>query len=387
MTIVHGNILGTDTGNIARAISAFADAARDDTALLVSSAIVGSDARITDAGENYTGTLRWLSYTDPKGAQVKPNETVTDVSTNLLTVDNQAETYIKNIDAVAAQEASIQSLISKVDGLSYLGRQFGATRARREDQNLRAVLRGVVDAIYTESNFPTITSADKGATVNKFGWRTSAYDTEDTTGFQLGFRELFVNSPSGNVGGARSDFFDELLNALTGVSGEFEESFYYLAISPATYNTLRKENVMDSGFVQDGNISFNTILGGKIRLLVTDLSTNHSGDHVRFDNRLNVTTLASGLNGVSVLLKPSAIAYQNIAINNPTAIDRNELAGNMGGAVTIISRWGNIMHPKGYTWAGASNAYPTDTTLAAHDAWDIVAENVNQTGIFPIFHG
>ena len=137
-------VISSDFNNIARAISAYADAARADASLLLSTALVGSDARITDSGENFTGTIRWVNYTDSAPAG-KPNPAVqsgTELSV-FLTAGNQAAIYIKNVDVVAAKENSVQSLISKVDGLSYLGRQFGAVRARREDANLRSIIAGV----------------------------------------------------------------------------------------------------------------------------------------------------------------------------------------------------------------------------------------------------
>ena len=90
---------------------------------------------------------------------------------------------------------------------------------------------------------------------------------------------------------------------------------------------------------------------------------------------------------VSYLAKPAAFHYSEIAQVNPTAIERNELAGNGGGAVTILSRWGNIMHPKGFSWAGSATAYPANADLADAASWTVHATNVNQVGLFPIFHG
>ncbi|MGI9548924.1 MAG: hypothetical protein ACR2M7_02955 [Bdellovibrionales bacterium] len=358
-------VLSSQFKNLAVAISAYADAARDDAANLVSTAIVGSDARITDAGENYTGTLRWLSYNGGDQAN-QMSETATTETLNLLGVQTETETYIKNIDAVAAEESSIQSIISKVDGLSYLGRQFGAVRARREDANLRAVIRGISHGLYTAA-----TSGDEADVINKFG-----YITKDTAG---SLAELFKLSDSASPVGVRSDFFDNLLNAMSAVSGEFEEPFYYLAVSAATYNVLRKENVFDADRVQDGNLSFNTLLGGKIRLLVTG---NADGVTNGFDISATVKT--------SVLMKAGALAYQGVAVPNPTAIDNNPLAGNGAGKVTIVSRWGNIIHPRGYSFGGTASttAYPNNTTLATAGSWVVrPLANVNQTGIFPIFHG
>ena len=45
------------------------------------------------------------------------------------------------------------------------------------------------------------------------------------------------------------------------------------------------------------------------------------------------------------------------------------------------------MHPKGYSWAGSATAYPANAALSDKASWTLTATNVNQTGIFPIFHG
>jgi len=47
-------VISSNFNNIARAISAYEQAERADAALLTSTALVGSDARINDSGENYT---------------------------------------------------------------------------------------------------------------------------------------------------------------------------------------------------------------------------------------------------------------------------------------------------------------------------------------------
>ena len=376
-TITSGSILDSKIENIARAISAFADESRADSALLLSTSLVASDARITDSGEGYTGVVRWLDYTDPTSEQ-KPTEVVgTDLgSTQLLTIGNQIATYIKNVDVIGAQEASIQSLISKTDGLSYLGSKFGAVRARREEQNLRSVLLGIAKEIYGTTNVGTDTAA---AVIGSFGYSTG------TTGTAL--NALFTATSATSAAPARSNFFDTLLNAMTAVSGEFEDPFYYLVIDAETFNTLRKENVLDGNTVQDGNLNVATLLGGKIRLIVSGTAISNNATANQLDSVTSVATTNDGTVKVSFLMKSGAVHYSNIAMNNPTAIDNNPLAANGGGAVTIVSRWGNIIHPRGYSYTGTSTTYPANSVLATGGNWTKVAKNVNQTGIFPIFHG
>ena len=353
MTVISSNF-----NNIARAISAYEQAGRADAALLTSTAMVGSDARINDSGENYTGTLRWLDFTDPTTFN-KQNETATDVAINEMAVSNKSAVYIKNIDHIAAQEMSVQKLISKVDGLSYLGSQFASVRARREDLQLRSILNGVSDKIWGAT---TVGTSDPAAKVGTFGFYTGSNSSDAPN-------PLFAIE---NTTNNRSAFFDTLLDAITEVKGEFEEPFYYLVVTTETYNIMRKQNVLDVAPVVDGNFNFSTILGGKIRLII---------------NNQSLTANLPASIKVSFLAKAGAIHYSDIAQVNPTAIERNELAGNGGGLVTVLSRWGNIMHPKGFTWAGSATAYPSNADLAATASWTVHATNVNQIGLFPIYHG
>ena len=352
-------VTSSNFNNIAKAISAYEQAARADAALLTSTAMVGSDARINDSGENYTGTLRWLDFTDPTSYH-KQNETAANKNINEMAVTNKSAVYIKNIDHIAAQELSVQKLISKVDGLAYLGSQFASVRARREDLQLRSILNGVADKIWGST---AIGTNDAAAKVGTFGFYTGS-DGSDAP------KPLFANSTGASQ--SRSTFFDTLLDAITEVKGEFEEPFYYLVVDTATYNVMRKENVLDVAPVVDGNFNFSTILGGKIRLII--------------NNQSLTANLPSGLK-VSYMCKAGSVHYSDIAQTNPTAIERDELAGNGGGLVTVLSRWGNIMHPKGLSWAGSATAYPANADLALGTNWTVHATNVNQIGLFPIYHG
>jgi len=352
-------VTSSNFNNIAKAISAYEQAARADAALLTSTAMVGSDARINDSGENYTGTLRWLDFTDPTSYH-KQNETAANKNINEMAVTNKSAVYIKNIDHIAAQELSVQKLISKVDGLAYLGSQFASVRARREDLQLRSILNGVADKIWGAT---AIGTNDAAAKVGTFGFYTGSNASDVPN-------PLFANSTGASQ--SRSTFFDTLLDAITEVKGEFEEPFYYLVVDTATYNVMRKENVLDVAPVVDGNFNFSTILGGKIRLII--------------NNQSLTANLPSGLK-VSYMCKAGSVHYSDIAQTNPTAIERDELAGNGGGLVTVLSRWGNIMHPRGLSWAGSATAYPANADLALGTNWTVHATNVNQIGLFPIYHG
>ena len=86
-------------------------------------------------------------------------------------------------------------------------------------------------------------------------------------------------------------------------------------------------------------------------------------------------------------MKANALHYSNVVVNNPTAVYNQPLTNEGFGDVTILSRWGNILHPAGYSWINTAAAFPANSVLSTAASWSTIATNVNQTGIFPIFHG
>jgi hypothetical protein len=128
--------------------------------------------------------------------------------------------------------------------------------------------------------------------------------------------------------------------------------------------------------VADGNLTFQTIFGGKFRLLMTRAAQGDLNASANVNDESTKTTF---------LVKPNAIAFREIPIAIPTEIDRAAAAYAGGGSTDLWYRYGFVAHPLGYDWAGATNVFATNTTLGAAASWTRAVDPLN-LGIVPIFH-
>ena len=397
-------IASTDFQNLARAVSAYSDEAYTGARKLISTALVGSDARISGSDEDYFGTIRYykplgdtLQYDgsdDTTGAA-----TVVNIATQASTegaktsISTVTEQYIKTVRTHGADQYNVQRVISGEDGLSKIARDFGETRARDADAALRAVMNSVARAEVerrsgtgTGQNSPDSVQNLTGAT-NQDGFFVDLGNTT-VQGFYSGNAGELIDDAQTSTAAKVSP----LLAAMSIGYKDLEPDFFYLVTSPAQYLKMRQANLIDEqNNLQDGNVQFETILGGKIRLIVTrGTALNLSAD----------SGVNSGSVQTSFLCQPGAIAMLDIDVPNPVAFDRDESVGRGTGTVESWYRWGYVMHPRGYNWAGATNAFVSNTSTQGTKASIASYESTNATivspfervvdplnlGILPIFH-
>jgi len=125
-------------------------------------------------------------------------------------------------------------------------------------------------------------------------------------------------------------------------------------------------------------------------------------------------TKINGADGVNVagtktsfIVLPGALAMAGLAVPEQTEIYRDGRAYQGGGATSIWYRWGYVLHPAGYNWAGSQDAFPSDAdymkvvedgnqvALTAASAgladttgvWTRKATSALSLGILPVFHG
>jgi hypothetical protein len=368
-------ITNTDFQNVALAISAYSDEAYTTEKKLNSTGIVGSRDDITADGESFTGQMRFYK---PLSAQINvpslssaTDGTYTDISTDIAD-------YIKNVRTFGAQQVNLQEVVSKQDGLAKIARDFAQVRADDEGNALMACLKGVASSEATlgdlggSGNGGIIafnTDPDAAATgmfvdVNALGeFGAAATGSSDA-------RKLFDATATGAARGER------LFKAIGMAFKDHEPDFMYLVTSPQIMAEMRAANLVDETTVTDGNMDFNTIFGGKFRLVMT-----------RANQR--ATTASGDLNAQSTnctfVVKPGAIATAAVGVPTPVEVDRNAAAYTGGGSTNIWYRYGFIMHPTGYDWSGATNAFASNASLAAAASWGRKMSALN-LGILPIFH-
>lgn len=138
--------------------------------------------------------------------------------------------------------------------------------------------------------------------------------------------------------------------------GDAQGSLTVLAVHSRIYARLRKQNLID--FVPKGSQgeTIATYLGK--RLVVDDALPAIAGT-----NRITYT---------SILFGPGAFITADGSVQNPSAMERIEGAGNGSGQDVIYSRMNNCIHPNGFSFlsgsvAGQSATY-AELKLAAN--WD-----------------
>jgi hypothetical protein len=368
-------ITNTDFQNVAVAISAYADEAYTSSKKLNATGVVSSRPDINASGESFVGQFR---YHKPLSANINvpslssaTDGTYTDVSTDIAN-------YIKTMRTFGAQQVNLQEVISKQDGLSKIARDFAQVRGDDEGDALMAILKGVA--------LSEVTLGDKGGSGNG---GLIAYGTDPdaaATGMFVDInalgefgaaatnlateRKLFDASSTGAARGER------LFKALGMGFKDHEPDFMYLVTSPEVMAEMRAANLVDETRITEGNMDFQTIFGGKFRLVMTRANQFAAGP----TNDLNTRSVKC-----SFLLKPGAISFAPVPAPTPVEVDRDAASYTGGGSTNIWYRYGFIMHPMGYDWSGATNAFATNTTYAAAASYTRKMSALN-LGILPIYH-
>jgi hypothetical protein len=368
-------ITNTDFQNVALAISAYADEAYTTSQKLNSTGIVGQRDDITADGESFVGQFRMYK---PLAANINvpslssaTDGTYTDVSTDIAN-------YVKTVRTFGAQQVNLQEVISKQDGLSKIARDFAQVRADDEGNALMSVLKGVAASEVALGDLGGSgnggitafdTDADASATgnfvdINALGeFGSAATGTSDA-------RKLFDATATGAARGER------LFKAIGMAFKDYEPDFMYLVTSPQTMAEMRAANVVDETMITDGNLEFNTLFGGKFRLVMT--RANQASSHSSGDANAQSTKC-------TFVVKPSSVSFAPVSVPTPVEVDRDAASYTGGGSTNVWYRYGFIMHPLGYNWSGATNAFATNTTLGAAASYSRKMDALN-LGILPILH-
>lgn len=355
--------------NIALAISAYSNEAYTGARKINSTGIIGQDARIDLSGESFIGQMRWYK---PLAAAINV-PSLTNAAEGVYTdVSTEVADFIKAARTFGAQQVNLQELISKQDGLAKIANDLTEVRSQDEHNNIMAVLSGVVANEVARG--PGITAYDTDASAAGAGFfvdlNAAGLFGAAATG-SGNARKLFDSSATGAARGER------LFKALGAGFKDYEPEFLYMLTSPEQLAELRASNLVDTTLVTDGNLTFQTIFGGKFRLILTRANQGAYHASANVNDQSTKTTL---------LVKPGAISFKPIPIPMPVGIDRDEKAYTGGGATTILYRWGYVIHPYGYDWAGATSRFATVADYALPASWERKTSSDLSLGILPIFH-
>ena len=375
-------------------IGAYADEAYTNARKLSGTGIVGPNPNIDTSTETFKGQVRWFKPLNPTintaSLTDSANGATTDYSSDFLE-------YIKTLRTHGAKKVNMQQVVTQVDGLAKIGRDFAETRAQDEHNAILAVLKGVAIS-------EALNGAASGSGQTGLGGQTFDNDPSDKRyGFyvDLGANKNVVAASASVQGAARAEGF---LQAFGMAYKDYEPEYAYLVCSPETIASLRSANLVDQDRVVDGSVEFNTIFQGKFRLVQTRATQSlQSADLAKLNTGAGVDIVGTK---TSFIVLPGAIAMQYLAVPDDVEIQRDAGAYKGGGTTAVWYRWGYVLAPAGYTWNGNGEAFPTDadymsvmegttqealsavTTIAnAKGVWGRKASSALNLGILPIFHG
>jgi hypothetical protein len=363
MTINH-----TMFQNVALAISAYADEMYTNAKKLNSTDIVSSDARIDPTGESFIGQLRWYK---PLAANINVASLTVATAGQYTDISTEISDYIKTVRTFGSQQVNLQQIVSQQDGLSKIARDFTEVRAQDESDAVVACMKGVAAAEVARG--AGVTGFDTDADAADIGMFVdiNALSVFGAAAADAGTARKLIDASA--TGAARGE---RLFKAIGMGFKDYEPDFMYMVTSPEVLAELRASNLVDDTIVTEGNLSFQTIFGGKFRLLLSRVAQGNLAASANVNDQSTKTTF---------LVKPGSISFTNIAVPTPVEIERAAAAYTGGGSTDIWYRYGFVVHPMGYDWAGATNTFATNAAYGTAASWSRKMNSLN-LGILPILH-
>jgi hypothetical protein len=388
------NVPGADTYVLQESIGAYADEAYTKAKKLSGTGLVSGNPEIDVNTETFIGQVRWHKPLNPvinvASLTDSTDGTPTTTSTDMLR-------YVKSVRTHGAEKVNLQKVVTQVDGLAKIGRDFSETRAQDEHNAILAVLRGVAIS-------EALNGAAAGTGSAGLGGQSFENDpTEKRYGFyvDLGAAKPVVDASASVQGAARAEGF---LRAFGMAYKDYEPEYAYLVTSPEMMASFRSANLVDQTTVTEGNVNFSTLFNGKFRIIQTRAGQGLSSAEL---TKLNT---GGGVDIVgtkcSFIVLPGAVAFEPIPIDEDVEIDRKAAAYKGGGTTSIWYRWGYVLMPAGYNWAGSEDAFPSDAgyqyvvesatpkalTAATNGlastvgTWQRKSTSALSLGILPVFH-
>ncbi len=389
------NLPGASNFVLQEAIGGYSDEAYTNARKLSGTGIVGPNPDINTDTETFIGQVRWFKPMNPT-INVASLTDSTDGTGSTYASDYL--TYIKTVRTYGATKVNLQTIVTRQDGLAKIGRDFAEHRAQDEHDAILAVLRGVALA-------EVLNGAAAGSGATGLGGQTFNNDpTDKKYGFyvDLGASKAVIDATATAQGAARAEGF---LRAFGMAYKDYEPEWAYLVTSPEMLASLRSANLVDEDRVTEGNISFQTIFNGKFRLIQTRASQGFStAELTKINTGAGVDIVGTKC---SFIVLPGALAMQHLVIPEDVEIDRKAAAYKGGGTTSIWYRWGYVLAPAGYNWAGTATDFPTNagytsvleggtqkaltdvasgTLASTAGVWTRKTNSALSLGILPVFH-
>jgi len=363
---------------------------------LSSTGIVGTNSDIDTETETFMGQLKWEKPLNPT---INVASLTDDTDGSYTTTAQNYLKYIKTVRTHGAEKVNMQKVVTQVDGLAKIGRDFATTRSLDEHNAILAVLKGVAMS-------EALNGCAAGSGATGLGGQTFDNDPEDQKyGFyvDLGANKIVTATTATNAGAARAEGF---LNAFGMAYKDYEPAYAYLVVSPKVMASLRSANLVDQDRVVDGNVEFQTIFDGKFRLITTRAKQSFAtADLTKLNTGAGVDLVGTE---TSFIVLPGALAMENLTVPEDVEITRRGAAYKGGGVTDIWYRWGYVVQPAGYDWVGSDSEFASDASYgfvkeddedagllsavtsitldATVGTWGRKATSALSLGILPVFH-
>ncbi len=366
MTVaIFNNVNGSNTYALQAALGAYSDEAYTNARKLSGTGITSDNPNIDTSTETFVGQVRWYKPLNPAINVASLTDATNGTGT---TFSSDFASYIKTVRTHGATQVNLSRVVTQEDGLAKIGRDFGETKAQDEHNAILSVLKGVAIS-------EAINGACSGSGATGLGGQTFTNDPTDAKyGFyvDLGSSAPVVAASAAVQGAARAEGF---LTAIGMAWKDYEPEYAYLVVSPETLASLRSANLVDETKVVEANIMFDTIFGGKFRLIQTRAAQSlSSAQRTKINTGAGIDIVGTK---TSFVVLPGSVAMATLDVPDPVEVYRDARAYKGGGSTDIWYRWGNVYHPGGYDWAGRTTAFPTD------DHYSYVVDSAATTGGTP----
>lgn len=396
---VKANLPGASIEVLQSAISGVSEEAYTNAKKLSGTGLVGTNPDINADTETFIGQVRWHKPLNPT---INIASLTDSADGTFTTYSSDHLRYVKSVRTHGAEKVNMQKIVTGVDALAKIGRDFGETRAQDEHNAILAVIKGVAIA-------EALNGAATGSGTTGLGGQTFDNDPADKKyGFyvDLGSAKAVVDSTTTTQGAARAQGF---LSAFGMAFKDYEPEFAYLATSPEMMASFRAANLVDQDRIVDGDIEFQTLFNGKFRLISTRANQSMSSAQLaKINTGAGVDIIGAK---TSFIILPGALAMAQLDVPEQTEITRRGAAYKGGGVTDIWHRWGYVFAPVGYDWIGSEEVFASDasytgviegasdsagtnakaltavTTIAdAKGTWNRKVSSALSLGILPVFH-
>jgi len=374
------------------AVGAYAEEAYTEAKRLGTTAVVNRNSNIDTSIENFSGQMRWFTPMNPIINIASLIDPTDGIPSNYGSAFLR---YIKTVRTQGAYKVNMSELITGDDGIKRISDRFADTRATDENNSVLSVLKGVAIS-------EALRGAGAGSGSAGLGGQTFDNDPTDA---KYGFYVDLGSDPVITTLGSGASRIEGLIEGIGMAFKDYEPEYAYLVANPTLMAALRSANLIGTDRITDGNIDFESILNGKLRLIMGRSNLNLS------TAELSAINAGAGIDIVgtktSFIILPGAIALEPLNVPKPVGIDTDESAYHGGGTTDIWYRWGYVAHPTGYDWRGLDTKFPSNadymgvTVGADSDAiiplagatgdlrpvWQRKSSSALSLGILPIFHG